>query len=357
MKARDTNDPPRMSIPASQGQAMRWPASPSLDCDPVAGSLASVLSQYPIIKFSNATKDKAATEASYASFGTPALEISLILEGSLTFFVDGQRRSIEGPCVTFQAYRKSLDVLAPARRQVRTIWCNLAADELTDAQWRSFDQLPTKQPISGILRSLFFNALLLSGSTGYREELPLNDQVCNALGAAIFLEYARNATLASTIYLPSIVVRAKRALDANPMRDWSVEELARAVGASRNYLVHLFKKHIGEPPIRYLWNRRVDAGVHLLRTTSLSIEEISHCSGFQSSAHFSRRIKQRVCLSPGILRQAYGGAVSIPLPSTASRLSAAGGIPRETSGRHQDEEEVQPRSATSGQLVRARQKR
>src|SRR5271156_5847217 len=108
--------------------------------------------------FWSAPTDRSPCEA---SFHEPKLEVSVILEGKLTFFVDGRKRVIEGPCATFQACRKSLDVVTPAGLQVRTAWCYFSATELSEADWQSVDQLPHIQPTPTLLPSLFSGASLI----------------------------------------------------------------------------------------------------------------------------------------------------------------------------------------------------
>jgi AraC-like DNA-binding protein len=254
--------------------------------------------------FWSAPRDLAAREA---SFNEPKLEVSVILEGKLTFFVDGRKRVIEGPCATFQACRKSLDVVTPAGLQVRTAWCYFSASELSSADWQSVDQLPHVQPMPTLLPSLFSSASLIpridDNSVGEPE---LNNQVRNALGATIFLEYVRSAKSAPVRKpIPSTVIKAKRVLDRDYAQSWTIEDLARVAGTNPTYLIHLFKKHIGQSPMRYLWNTRVDAGFHLLQTTSLTIEEISYRCGFQSAAHFSRRVKERKHVPPSLVRHGH----------------------------------------------------
>jgi AraC-like DNA-binding protein len=252
--------------------------------------------------FRSATTNRSAREVTYDN---ASIEVSLILEGNLTFFVDGRKRVIEGPCTTFQAYRRSLDVVTPAGRQVRTMWCNLSASELSETEWQWVGQLPPIQPIPALLPSLFSAGLALPNiDAGVEEEIELNQQTRDALGATIFSEYIRNAKCTPvTRPVAPAVAKAKQVLDNDYLEPWSVEALASIAGTNANYLIHLFKRHVGVSPIRYLWNRRVDAGIHLLETTSLSIEEISCRCGFQSAAHFSRRVKERRQVPPSLVRR------------------------------------------------------
>jgi AraC-like DNA-binding protein len=263
------------------------------------GGPMGLFSQHHTFGFQSATTNMAAREVTYDE---PRVEVSLILEGSLTFFVDGEKRLIEAPCATFQAYRKSLEVIAPAGRQIRTMWCHFSSNELSEAEWQSVDKLPPIQSIPTRLPALFSSALSLPNDDDL-DEPQFNDRVRDALGVTIFSEYiraAKSARLAKP--MPPTVAAAKRVLDQDYMQAWSVEAIAAITGTNANYLIDLFNKHVGVSPMRYLWNRRVDAGVQLLQTTTLTIDEISHRCGFQSAAHFSRRVKERTGIPPSLMR-------------------------------------------------------
>ncbi|MBW8753830.1 MAG: helix-turn-helix transcriptional regulator [Sphingomonadales bacterium] len=213
----------------------------------------------------------AAVSAHETNFHEPGLEVSLILEGGLTFFVDGKKRVVEGPCATFQAYRRTLDVVVPSGRRTRTMWCHVSPADLSEAEWQWVNQLPPVQKMSHLLPSLFQGALSLPERDDGAAGQDFDRDVRNALGAAIFSEYVRSAKPSGGARpMPLPVALAKRALDSDYARRWSLEELAKLTETNANHLIYLFKRHIGDSPMRYLWDRRVDEGVHLLRTTDLT---------------------------------------------------------------------------------------
>jgi AraC-like DNA-binding protein len=145
--------------------------------------------------------------------------------------------------------------------------------------------------------------MMLQNREGADPKSNLARNVLNSLGKTILAEYFRSAQdCRARSRLPTAIQRAKDALDERFLYPWTVDKLAQIAGMNANYLIHLFKAHLGMPPIHYLWERRLNVGIHILQTTGLSIEEISFRSGFQSAAHFSRRIKQRSGLSPIQLR-------------------------------------------------------
>jgi len=64
---------------------------------------------------------------------------------------------------------------------------------------------------------------------------------------------------------------------------------------------------LGQTPMAYVWHRRIALGVELLRASRLAMHLIAERCGFQSSHHFSRRVKQVVGVTPTQLcRQCRG---------------------------------------------------
>jgi AraC-like DNA-binding protein len=235
-------------------------------------------------------------------FDEPCVEISLILEGSVRFMLDGQVREMTAPCATFQAYQQNLTVSAPANIFVRTIWCSAPANEIGAADWKDFRQLPPALPIPSLLPSLFRGALDIqgeepSGSGGIAR------QVTNSLGRTILAEYIRNAgrEVAQGPF-PKVVKAVKGAIDADPFLPWTLEKLAEIGASNATYLIHLFKTYVGVTPIHYVWERRLDTAVQRLQTTDETMDQIASDCGFQSAAHFSRRVKEKYGRSPSQLR-------------------------------------------------------
>lgn len=234
-------------------------------------------------------------------FDDARFEVSVIREGAVTFVVDGERRHVEAPAATFQAYRRRLEVAVPRDRRTRTMWCHSSALTLSDAEWEWMRGLPPAQAIPQRLLSFFENAVAL---TNEGDEADHGRHVRDALGAAIFAEYVRCAqTQGVETSVPPAVRIVKKTIDEDHATDWTIEQLADIAGLNGNYLISLFKRHVGESPIRYLWSRRIEAGTQLLQSTRLPVEEIAFRCGFKTAAHFSRLVKQRKHRPPSLLRE------------------------------------------------------
>ena len=72
----------------------------------------------------------------------------------------------------------------------------------------------------------------------------------------------------------------------------SNEDLARVFGHDPCYLNRIVKEHTGNSIHKLVLKRRVDAGIKLLISTELTLEEIAERCAFCSAAHFSKRCKE-----------------------------------------------------------------
>jgi transcriptional regulator GlxA family with amidase domain len=99
------------------------------------------------------------------------------------------------------------------------------------------------------------------------------------------------------------VGRALSLMHDAPGFAWTVDELGRRVGLSRSALHERFAEIIGQPPMQYLANWRVQVGATLLRDTNSTIAWIAQEVGYDSGAAFARAFKRLVGKSPAAWRQ------------------------------------------------------
>ena len=143
-------------------------------------------------------------------------------------------------------------------------------------------------------------------SLGSVERVSTERQLRDSLGMATFNEYFPVANAHGVdVSLPASLRRAKRYMENRYAEPCELKKVAAAAHFAPRYLIELFKRHLGTTPIRYLWKCRAEAGIHLLRTTDLSVEAIAHLSGFQTSPHFCRYLKLHHAYSPTQLRRNY----------------------------------------------------
>lgn len=103
------------------------------------------------------------------------------------------------------------------------------------------------------------------------------------------------------------VGRALTALHRDPARAWTLEQLAREVGLSRSALAERFMQFVGQPPVQYLTNWRMQLAANHLLTGTCGVAEIAERVGYESEAAFSRAFKKAVGTPPSQWRRHRGG--------------------------------------------------
>lgn len=99
------------------------------------------------------------------------------------------------------------------------------------------------------------------------------------------------------------VGKALRLMHADPARDWTVEDLAHEVGVSRSVLAERFTELVGEAPIRYLANWRMQLAKQMMRDGAPNIQEVAMRVGYESEAAFSRAFKRATGTPPAAWRK------------------------------------------------------
>lgn len=100
-----------------------------------------------------------------------------------------------------------------------------------------------------------------------------------------------------------VVGRAIALMHERPAHPWTVEELARASGASRSALADRFTGSVGAPPMQYLAQWRIQIAAGLLTRSNAGIAAVAAEVGYESEAAFNRAFKKAVGLAPGAWRR------------------------------------------------------
>lgn len=100
------------------------------------------------------------------------------------------------------------------------------------------------------------------------------------------------------------VGRAIALLHERCAEDWTIEALGQEVGLSRSALHERFFELIGQPPMQYLANWRMQCGARLLREGNATVATIAQEVGYESEAAFARAFKRLVGQPPAAWRRA-----------------------------------------------------
>jgi AraC-like DNA-binding protein len=96
--------------------------------------------------------------------------------------------------------------------------------------------------------------------------------------------------------------RALMAIHRAPERDWTVESLAAEAAMSRSSFAAKFTALVGEPPLRYLTDWRMQSARLRLQDTTETLPVVAAAVGYQSEAAFSRAFKREFGHAPGLIR-------------------------------------------------------
>ena len=99
------------------------------------------------------------------------------------------------------------------------------------------------------------------------------------------------------------VGKALRALHTNPEHDWTVDELAREAAVSRSVLAQRFAELVGETPMRYLANWRMQLAKQMMRDGAPNIQDVATRVGYDSEAAFNRAFKRSTGSPPAAWRK------------------------------------------------------
>jgi len=90
--------------------------------------------------------------------------------------------------------------------------------------------------------------------------------------------------------------------------EFSIALLAETYHLNLPRMSNLFKSEMGIGFVDYVWKKRLEKALELLRTTNLSVEEIARSVGYLATTSFSRKFKQEMGMTPSQYRSKYAAA-------------------------------------------------
>jgi AraC-like DNA-binding protein len=186
-----------------------------------------------------------------------------------------------------------------------------------------FDK-PSLKPVTQLLprlilvkaeqaRTLALHSTLQLLATEMAEQAPGSEAVADRLAEVLFIQTLRAhiASSAETCRQPWLraifdaqIGTALKAIHENVNGPWTVESLAETAGMSRSAFAQRFKGLLGQTPLEYVTDWRMQKALQLLKGEDKKLVEVAQSVGYESDAAFSKAFKRVVGLTPGEYRQA-----------------------------------------------------
>lgn len=87
-------------------------------------------------------------------------------------------------------------------------------------------------------------------------------------------------------------------IEENYAEQISIDDITEQIHVSKYYFIRLFKQYIGMTPYSYLINYRINQSKILLRTSDMSVSEISVRTGFSDVSNFINHFKKQTGQKP-----------------------------------------------------------
>jgi AraC-like DNA-binding protein len=187
------------------------------------------------------------------------------------------------------------------------LWCGGNLDPNKDFNLRKANI----QYLSGIPKTIQVSELL-ENLIGYGKQISdrrskLDQYLLNTLGQSVCNEYFRIAVNAEENHrIPLPVIKARDYIDKYfEDQNCSMKNISAAAALSPQHLSKLFTEFVGCTPVKYVWERRAEKALYLLKFSNLRMSEISLQSGFKDPFHFSRFMKLTYGNSPKKIRSMH----------------------------------------------------
>ncbi|MBB6145570.1 AraC-like DNA-binding protein [Silvibacterium bohemicum] len=110
------------------------------------------------------------------------------------------------------------------------------------------------------------------------------------------------------------VAKALALMHRQPAHPWTLADLAKEVGTSRSVVAERFRRYLGQPPMTYLTQWRLQLAAQMLTSTSHSAAQVASEVGYESEAAFNRAFKRDFGLPPARFRSRSKAQAATPTP-------------------------------------------
>jgi AraC-like DNA-binding protein len=234
------------------------------------------------------------------------IQLVFLQAGSMTIWIDEQQHTIQARTVMLllPSHREYFEF--DKHHQTEHSYLHWYSDPISQDFLNLLESLPHTIPLSQTMNHLVENALAFRFSS-----LPTADQLAKIQAMEMMWRYIGESQLWANnpinTHKNQIYSLAQRYIHQHYSANIALSDIATAVSVSETHLIRIFNKYAQTTPMSYLWDLRITQALELLIHTGLSISEVALQTGFKTSYHFSRRIREKTGLSPTEFRKQSWG--------------------------------------------------
>jgi AraC-like DNA-binding protein len=163
-------------------------------------------------------------------------------------------------------------------------------------------------------RTLALHTTVQALASEMAEQIPGSEIVANRLAEVLFIQVLRGYIASRPdrdkgwlrAIFDSQVGAALNAIHDSVNTPWTVESLAAAAGMSRSAFAVRFKELLGQTPLEYVTEWRMQKAMQLLQQRDKKLTDVARSVGYESDASFSKAFKRVVGANPGeYLKRGY----------------------------------------------------
>ena len=101
------------------------------------------------------------------------------------------------------------------------------------------------------------------------------------------------------------IMLAKKIIDTDLSRNYTIHELAKTVGTNEQYLKKYFKQYFGKTVMSYITEAKMEHAKNLIMTGEYRVSDVARMTGYKHSTHFSSAFKKFFGFIPNSLRYTF----------------------------------------------------
>jgi len=187
-------------------------------------------------------------------------------------------------------------------------WCHFIPDE-DDLKIINKVNLPVNK-ITDIIDSCDISVMMRSicyefySFNPYKEKtigLCFHQMIYKLGERVIFMCPPANIIKNSGVYFEKLMW-IRECIYRNPGKGWSIDEFAKFLMVSRSRFQHLYSQTFGVSIMKDIITGRMAFACTLLRTTDISINEVSRITGYNNPTYFMGKFKEKIGVTPSLYR-------------------------------------------------------